>query len=146
MDGTRLDVGKAGPPAPALQTLLACAALSTDATRAGPVGTSLDTQWVGDPTEVALVRAADEADVKKESLETLLPRVSELPFDSSRKRMTTVHRVLDALPLAPLIQPGQEVPHVVITKGALDVVLPRSTSVWSHGSDRKSTRLNSSHT
>ena len=55
-------------------------------------------------------------------------------FDSSRKRMTTVHRVLDALPLAPLIQPGQEVPHVVITKGALDVVLPRSTSVWSHGS------------
>ncbi len=47
---------------------------------------------VGDPTEGALVMAATRmAGVSKEDLEAVLPRVAEAPFDSDRKRMTTVH-------------------------------------------------------
>lgn len=47
---------------------------------------------VGDPTEGALIVAAAKADLKRENLEEELPRVLEFPFDSDRKRMTTVHR------------------------------------------------------
>ena len=48
---------------------------------------------VGDPTEGALVVAAVRAGLWKEELERALPRVAELPFDSDRKRMTTVHQL-----------------------------------------------------
>ncbi|ADJ27902.1 calcium-translocating P-type ATPase, PMCA-type [Nitrosococcus watsonii] len=47
----------------------------------------------GDPTEVALYQAAHEAGYKRQSLEKKLPRIGDIPFDSDRKRMTTVHRV-----------------------------------------------------
>lgn len=47
----------------------------------------------GDPTEGALVLAALKAGRKKEKLEQELPRVKEFPFDSTRKRMTTVHKL-----------------------------------------------------
>ena len=57
---------------------------------------------IGDPTEGALVIAAVRAGLWKEKLEKALPRVAELPFDSDRKRMTTVHQVnaLEGLPTA----------------------------------------------
>jgi Ca2+-transporting ATPase len=64
----------------------------------------------GDPTEVALFLAADAAGYDKRELEALLPRVAELPFDSERKRMTTVHRELSGL--------------VVFVKGAPESILP----------------------
>ncbi len=48
---------------------------------------------VGDPTEGALVVAAVRAGLWKDKLEKALPRVGELPFDSDRKRMTTVHHL-----------------------------------------------------
>lgn len=46
---------------------------------------------VGDPTEGALVIAAAQAGLWKDQLESVMPRVAEAPFDSERKRMTTVH-------------------------------------------------------
>jgi Ca2+-transporting ATPase len=46
---------------------------------------------IGDPTEVALYKAAQEADQDKEVLQLTSPRVGEIPFDSTRKRMTTFH-------------------------------------------------------
>ncbi|QBQ56073.1 cation-translocating P-type ATPase [Nitrosococcus wardiae] len=46
----------------------------------------------GDPTEVALYQAADRAGYERHSLEEALPRIGDIPFDSERKRMTTVHR------------------------------------------------------
>jgi len=46
---------------------------------------------VGDPTEVALYQAARDAGFIKEDLERQAPRVAELPFDSQRMRMTTLH-------------------------------------------------------
>jgi len=66
--------------------LLRAAALNNDAR--GDAGASLQ----GDPTEVALLAAAQGAGMRKDALERAYPRVAELPFDSARKMMTTVHR------------------------------------------------------
>lgn len=47
----------------------------------------------GDPTEVALYQATHRAGYERQSLGKKLPRIGDIPFDSERKRMTTVHRV-----------------------------------------------------
>jgi len=47
---------------------------------------------LGDPTEGALIVAAEKAGLKEEALEAEFPRVREQPFDSATKRMATVHR------------------------------------------------------
>lgn len=47
---------------------------------------------VGEPTEVALYQAAAAVGMAKADLERSLPRIAELPFDSTRKRMSTLHR------------------------------------------------------
>ena len=63
---------------------------------------------LGDPTETALVYAAHLHKVPKEEQEKKYPRVHELPFDSDRKLMSTIHQVNDK--------------YFVITKGAFDVM------------------------
>ena len=47
---------------------------------------------LGDPTEGALVVAAARLGLQKQELDQAMPRLAELPFDSDRKRMTTVHQ------------------------------------------------------
>lgn len=70
-----------------------------------------EVQHIGDPTETAIVLAAHKNGMPKESLEQQYPRVAELPFDSDRKLMTTVHQI-----------DGR---YVVIVKGAFDMMAPR---------------------
>ena len=48
---------------------------------------------VGDPTEVAIIRLLHEKDLTKEILDIKYPRVYELPFDSTHKKVTTIHQV-----------------------------------------------------
>jgi P-type Ca2+ transporter type 2C len=79
---------------------------------------------VGDPTESALVVAAARLGLEKPGLEQNFPRISEVPFDSDRKRMTTVHH----LPSGPENLIGT--PYVVFTKGAVDSLLEVSSRVW----------------
>lgn len=69
-----------------------------------------DDKWFGDATEIALVQYASNENVGKIELEKKLPRVAEFPFDPSRKCMTTIHQT--------------EKGYVVITKGAVDTLLP----------------------
>ena len=72
---------------------------------------------VGDPTEGAIVLAAARLGQEKEQLERELPRVGEVPFDSARKLMTTVH----ARP---------EGGYRILVKGAPDVLLDRCVRLW----------------
>ena len=51
----------------------------------------------GEPTEAALLRAAQEAGWDKALLEDEMPRLKELPFDSERKRMTTFHKTEEGI-------------------------------------------------
>lgn len=76
----------------------------------------------GDPTEIALVNFAMELGMKKSELESASPRVDELPFDSDRKMMTTVH--------------AKNGTKIGFTKGALDSILKRTTSILDKGTVR----------
>ncbi|MDG5788800.1 cation-translocating P-type ATPase [Evansella sp. AB-P1] len=52
-----------------------------------------DGKEIGDPTEVALVRFANKKGYNVEQIRNSYPRIGELPFDSDRKRMSTLHEV-----------------------------------------------------
>ena len=78
---------------------------------------SADGTLTGDPTETALVACAKEAGVDKKALERKFPRLAEIPFDSGRKRMSTLHPDPDRGGV------------VVLVKGGPDVLLERCTSV-----------------
>lgn len=65
----------------------------------------------GEPTEVALVNQGLEMQKDKNELYQRMPRISEIPFDSNRKMMTTIHKI------------GNK--YRVITKGAPDVLLEK---------------------
>ncbi|OFY84089.1 MAG: calcium-translocating P-type ATPase, PMCA-type [Bacteroidetes bacterium RIFCSPLOWO2_12_FULL_35_15] len=68
-------------------------------------------KFVGDSTEVALVQYAFDKNSEKTELEKKYPRVAELPFDSSRKCMTTLHQIENGI--------------IAITKGAADVLFEK---------------------
>ncbi|MFJ9847504.1 cation-translocating P-type ATPase [Kitasatospora sp. NPDC101155] len=72
--------------------LLTTAALCNDAALRPPTGE--DGEWgaLGDPTEAALLTASGKAGLDYERLREAFPRVAEAPFDSVRRRMSTVHR------------------------------------------------------
>ncbi|THE16233.1 cation-translocating P-type ATPase [Enterococcus hirae] len=91
--------------------ILKMAALCTDVT----VEKEADELIVkGNPTEAAIVRAVEENYHTKAELEEKYPRIDEIPFDSDRKMMTTVHKMGDQ--------------YISITKGAFDVLAPKFTS------------------
>jgi P-type Ca2+ transporter type 2C len=71
----------------------------------------------GDPTETALLAFGGRFDIHKEHLEEELPRIGEVPFDSSRKMMSTVHEIPD------------DGSRLLAVKGALDSILPRCTHI-----------------
>ncbi|MEA4910240.1 MAG: cation-translocating P-type ATPase, partial [Anaerolineaceae bacterium] len=91
---------------------------------------------VGDPTEGALVVAAARGGLWKEALEKAFPRRAEVPFDSDRKRMTTIHQVHQEQIESPLAERWQKYPdfqtahRVAFTKGAVDSLLEVSGQVW----------------
>ncbi|WP_280445861.1 cation-translocating P-type ATPase [Nocardia brasiliensis] len=93
---------------PAVHDLLAAGVLCNDAR----LFVDEDGEWAahGDPTEIALLSAAAKAGLHRDELEQQTPRYAERPFDSERKRMSTVHRL-----------PGGR--YRVICKGAPESVL-----------------------
>ena len=114
-----------------LALLLVGGALCNDARPADETGGGT---VLGDPTEVALVRAAARLGFHKAALERALPRVDEIPFDSTRKRMTTVHRTASG-PASPAGDLLAGSPWVAFTKGAVESVLGRSASIRIDGRD-----------
>ncbi|OGA35571.1 MAG: ATPase [Betaproteobacteria bacterium RIFCSPLOWO2_12_FULL_64_23] len=83
-------------------------------------------QIIGDPTEGAMVVAAAKSGYRRSELEKALPRMQEIPFDSDRKRMTTIHSVDGAHAQAGLhasVSSLGSSPHIAFVKGAPDVIL-----------------------
>jgi Ca2+-transporting ATPase len=127
--GTPLSIGDD----PTLALLLAGSALCNDALLEDHEEDEFGA--VGDPTEGALVVAAAREGLKKPEIEVALPRVGEVPFDSGRKRMTTVHEVVsdseNLEALNPVLNAEQgSVSYIAFTKGAVDSLLEISSEVW----------------
>jgi P-type Ca2+ transporter type 2C len=88
---------------------------------------------LGDPTEGALVAAAAKLGYWKSALDSSFPRAAELPFDSERKRMTTVH---DLREYDPEVLAGLDVSncrYIAFTKGSVDGLLDLASAVWING-------------
>ena len=91
-------------------------------------------RMIGDPTEGALVVAAAKAGLIRERVDALFPRVAEVPFDSDRKRMSTIHRVPDERAgLKGAAAVGHCAPYVLFVKGAPDLLLGRCTRLRTRG-------------
>ena len=84
---------------------------------------------VGDPTEGALLVAAAKAGATYVEIKEAYPRENEVPFDSERKRMITIHDVLGPDPndLSPFYDEHQKDWDVITVKGAPDIVLDLCT-------------------
>ncbi len=91
-------------------------------------------RMVGDPTEGAMVVAAAKAGLWRTEQEKVLPRVGEVPFDSVRKRMTTVHAWAEGKGGHRPFAPGSA--YMAFTKGATDLVLEKCSHILEHGSPR----------
>jgi Ca2+-transporting ATPase len=80
---------------------------------------------IGDPTEAALIVAAEKAGALHQDLDAAYPRQGEVPFDSERKRMITVHDISNPKTedFSPFDDNKQKSWNVIAVKGAPDVVL-----------------------
>lgn len=87
---------------------------------------SEDGKEIGDPTEVALVAALKKLGKEKPELDNKYQRIDELPFDSDRKLMTTVHKFKDK--------------YISITKGAPEYLISRCSHIDENGTTRTITQ------
>jgi len=94
---------------------------------------------LGDPTEGALVLAAQQAGLVQRDLQGMLPRVRELPFDSERKRMSTVHAMPSSSqkttlhPILAATKQQRYADHLVLTKGATDGLIEVCSRILTGG-------------
>ncbi len=112
---------------PAVRTALWVGALNNDAIleKIEKEDGSLDFNMVGDPTEGSLLVAAYKAGAIANNLNHAYPRINEVPFDSERKRMITIHTI-DAphkSDISPFVDDSRKKWHVIAVKGAPDLVL-----------------------
>jgi cation-transporting ATPase F len=73
----------------------------------------------GDPTEAALITSATKAELSKQELESVLPRVDTLPFESEHQYMATLH------------ERETERTHIAYIKGSVEQILPRCQQAYS---------------
>jgi Ca2+-transporting ATPase len=106
-DGGLVPLGDAEPPARLLRDIVLC----NDADLRPPGPDQPDWLPLGDPTEAALLSLAHRGATDPEPLRAAYPRIAEMPFDSTRKRMTTFHRM-----------PGAD-GELTVGKGAPEIML-----------------------
>jgi Ca2+-transporting ATPase len=99
-----------------LNYLIKSMVLCNDARKGGEAG------YMGDPTEIALLVAAEKAGLDIADLHRQFPRLDEIPFTSDRKMMTTIHTIQGR--------------RIALVKGASERVLERCTRCWAHGQFR----------
>ena len=132
-DGRRVELRGDGSPLLLLQAgmLASDARLEPDSaavSRPGADSPSTPAPWrlIGDPTEGALVVAAAKAGLQRHSVDAHYPRVAEIPFDSERRRMSTIHRVPGpGAVITGAAAVGVDAPYVMFVKGAPDLLMER---------------------
>jgi len=116
---------------PALLTALWVATLNNDAELeiSGVSDVGQTYRMVGDPTEGSLIVAAAKAGARAPELNRAYPRIQEIPFDSARKRMVTLHALKEPHPadISPFYDETNRDLYVVTVKGAPDLVLDLCT-------------------
>lgn len=112
VDGKKLPADKIDPANPLHKQMLRLSILCNDST-------NMDGQEIGDPTETALINLGARLGVPAQRVRNAYPRISELPFDSDRKLMSTFHSLKDG--------------YTMITKGAVDVMLNRVKYIQKDG-------------
>jgi Ca2+-transporting ATPase len=110
---------------PGITTALWVGALNNDAQLEPLEGDDLSYRIVGDPTEGSLLIAAAKADGYRMDLSKDYPRQDEVPFDSERKRMITIHDLSNPKhdDISPFVDSKLRGWDVIAVKGAPDVVL-----------------------
>jgi len=132
---------------PELDLLLRAAAQCNDAllVASGEVDGQATWRMIGDPTEGALITAAVKGGVRQDLLAGILPRVDEVPFDSERKVMSTIHEIrpgitgrmrsnlLTALEAKSIPMRDDQTLYTTYVKGAPDVILDQCRYVYREG-------------
>ncbi|MBE9011208.1 cation-translocating P-type ATPase [Pseudanabaenaceae cyanobacterium LEGE 13415] len=128
-DGDFLSNGSSVLPSddPELRALLLACTLCNDSILQNEAG-----QWIilGDPTEGALLTVAAKAGLEKDQWNSKLPRISEFPFSSDRKRMSVI--VKDAAGLLQSETDFLATPYLMFTKGSPEIVLERCQQIQIH--------------
>jgi len=123
MDGKKIDLHSI----PAVSTTLWVGSVNNDSELEGFENEDGKTSYriIGDPTEGSILVAAAKAGVHAADLKKDYPREGEIPFDSTRKRMLTVHEIKEPLENNDLPFNGKDKSdaYVIAVKGAPDVVL-----------------------
>ncbi len=123
LDGKNIDLNEV----PAVATTLWIGSVNNDSELEGIEDETgkMNYRIIGDPTEGSILVAAAKAGVHMADLKRIYPREGEIPFDSTRKRMVTVHGIKDEWKSSNLPFNGKEKidSYVIAVKGAPDVVL-----------------------
>ena len=109
IDGKRITADAIDVADPAQRCLLDYSILCNDSTNENGVE-------IGDPTETALINLGSRYGIEAAGVRKLYPREGELPFDSDRKMMSTLHRIDDE--------------NRMIVKGAVDRLLELTDRIW----------------
>lgn len=110
-----------------ISALFTALALSNDAQM------DADGNVIGDPTEIALYNIAGDKGFAKKELEKEFPRVAEIPFDSDRKCMTTIHKAEDQKirsaegNISEL--PSFRTNFISFTKGAIEALIEKADNI-----------------
>jgi Ca2+-transporting ATPase len=110
-----------------LELFFSTGVFASNASVDAPDAQHADWYAIGDPTEAALITLAQKAGLEPLTLERQYPELKEFPFDSARKRMSSIRAWGD----------GKNT--YVFAKGAPENILAKCTHVWDHGHTRKLT-------
>ncbi|MCI9359819.1 MAG: cation-translocating P-type ATPase [Hungatella sp.] len=104
---------------------------------AGAEGTR--TEGIGDATELALIELICERGLSPEGIRNRYPRVREIPFDSDRKMMSTIHRISWTGNWKGMNAGAENCDRILLTKGAVDILLERCRRIAEKGNVRSIT-------
>lgn len=124
---------------PRHRLFLEVCALANNAVPAQGDGREAESSGIGDAAELALTELICEAGLSPVEIRKRYPRIREIPFDSDRKRMSTIHRISWTGSWRELHAGIEKADAILLTKGAVDILLDRCRKIADKGSVRPMT-------